>query len=175
MQTELRAARRAYELGRLRAAARWAITLTLVAASIALLLGERPWAKLPFAFVLWCAVAFRGRDLLRGARLGVVAGLFTSLWPMSWLRPCCVPGATVSCTMPGMCVAFGALIGLALASFLPRTGNRLESALGMALGALSLVWLKCALLLWGEALGLVAGLLLGIAAATLVTRKLQLA
>ncbi|MET0285440.1 MAG: hypothetical protein ABW352_13250, partial [Polyangiales bacterium] len=154
---------------------------TMVAASVALLLDERPGTelalKLPFAFALWFAVTYRGRDLMRGARLGVVAGLLTSLWPMAWLRPCCAPGAThdmaVVCTMPGMCVAGGALVGLALASLLPRTGNRVESALGMALGALSLVWLKCALLLWGEALGLVSGLLIGIAAMALVPRPLR--
>lgn len=177
MQTEMLAARRAYELGRMRFAAQWALTLTLVAASIALLLNElrgfELYAKLPFAFALWFGVSYRGRDLLRGARLGVVAGLLTSLWPMAWLRPCCAPGAVVTCTMPGMCVAGGALIGLALASFLPRAGNRVESALGMAIGALSLVWLKCALLVWGEALGLIAGLLVGITAVVLVPRTVR--
>jgi hypothetical protein len=170
MQTEA-LARRAYEFGRMRMAAQWALTLTLVAASIALLLDERPWLKLPFAFALWFAVYYRGRDLLTGARLGVVAGLLTSLWPMAWLRPCCAPGATVTCTMPGMCVLGGAAIGLALAWFMPRSGNRLESAAGMALGALSLVWLKCSLLFWGEALGLVSGLLVAIAAMALVPRR----
>ncbi|HEX5657827.1 MAG TPA: hypothetical protein VFX59_11560 [Polyangiales bacterium] len=172
MQTEV-LARRAYELGRVRMAAQWSLTLTLVAASIALLLDERPWLKLPFASVLWFAVSYRGRSMLRGARLGVIAGLLTSLWPMAWLRPCCAPGATVTCTMPGVCVAFGALIGLALASRLPRAGNRMESALGMALGALSLVWLKCSLLLWGETIGLVGGLMAGIAAMALVPRPVH--
>jgi hypothetical protein len=174
MQTEMLAARRAYELGRMRRAAQWALGLTLLAASIGLLLAERRGLdlglKLPFAFALWFAVYYRGRDLLRGARLGVGAGLLTSLWPMAWLRPCCAPGAAVTCTMPGMCVAGGALIGLALAAFLPRSGQRAESALGMALGALSLVWLKCGLLLWGETLGLVAGLLAGITTMVLVPR-----
>ncbi len=175
MQIEM--ARRAYELGRMRVSAQWALTLSMVAACVALLLDERRGfdftTKLPLAFLLWFAVHYRGRELLRGARLGVVAGLLTSLWPMAWLRPCCAPGATVVCTMPGMCVAGGAVIGLALASLLPRTGNRLESAAGMALGALSLVWLKCELLLWGEALGLVAGLLAGITAVTLVPRAVR--
>jgi hypothetical protein len=172
MQTEA-LARRAYELGRMRSAIQWALTLTLVAASIALLLDERPWLKLPFAFALWFAIYYRGRSLLGGARLGVVAGLLTSLWPMAWLRPCCAPGSMVTCTMPGMCVAGGALIGFALASFLPRSGDRMESALGMALGALSLVWLKCELLFWGEALGLVGGLLAAIMAMTLIPRPLR--
>jgi hypothetical protein len=180
MRTELlqARARRAYELGRVRSALQSALLLAMVAASVALLLAERPGheltSKLPFAFALWVGIHYRGRDLLRGARLGVVAGLLTSLWPLAWLRPCCAPGAThdvaMVCTMPGMCVAGGALVGLALASFLPRTGNRLEAALGMALGALSLVWLKCALLMWGEALGLVSGLLIGIAAMAVVPR-----
>lgn len=75
--------------------------------------------------------------------------------------------------MPGMCVLGGAVIGLALATFMPRSG-RLECAAGMALGVLSLVWLKCSLLFWGETLGLVGGLLAGILAVTLAqTRPLR--
>lgn len=170
MQTELSRARRAYELGRVRVAAQSALLLSLGAASIALLLGERPWLKLPVTFVVWMGVHYWGRGLLRGARLGAVAGFATSLLPMSWLRPCCAKGALVTCTMPEMCIVSGAAVGLALALFMPRTGNRLENALGMALGALSLVWLKCSLLFWGEALGLVGGLLAGMAAALLAQR-----
>jgi hypothetical protein len=173
MQTELIAVRRAYELGRLRAGAQSALLLSLCAASVALLLGERPWIKLPITFVVWLGVHYWGRALLRGARLGAVAGFVTALLPISWLRPCCAPGAMVTCTMPEMCVVSGAVVGLALAALMPRSGSRLESALGMMLGALSVVWLKCSLLAWGEALGLVGGLLAGIVAVVLAQRPLR--
>ncbi|HEY6877546.1 MAG TPA: hypothetical protein VI299_05980, partial [Polyangiales bacterium] len=129
MQTELSRARRAYELGRVRVAAQSALLLSLAAASIALLLGERPWLKLPVTFLVWMGVHHWGRGLLRGARVGAIAGFATSLLPMSWLRPCCAQGALVTCTMPEMCIVNGAAIGLALAFFMPRGSSRLESAL----------------------------------------------
>lgn len=165
-------ARTAYECGRLRLwLARAAFVTALIGAAALLFVGPGGLAWLPVTFVIWTALGWRGGALLRGGRQGLIAGAFTFVLPMSLLRPCCLPGAPMSsdcCTMPGMCVLTGALLGLALAWFLPRGpgARRIETAAGMALSVSSVAALKCTALFAGEALGLLGGLIAGIAAAS---------
>ncbi len=175
----LSAARRGYELGRLRTSvARAAMAAATVGAIGFALVGARavPWALatlVALAFAEW-----RGGALGLGARRGVMAGAATLLVPLSFLRPCCanevqtVLEAATSCTMPQACVATGAIIGLALAFLLPRlagesTARRVEAACGMALGVVSVAAIRCAPLFLGEAAGLLGGLVAGVAIATL--------
>lgn len=175
----LRAARRGYELGRARTSiARAAMAAATVGAIGFALVGGR---ALPWAVATLAALAFaewRGGALGLGARRGVVAGAATLLVPLSILRPCCanevqaVVDAATSCTMPQACVATGAAIGLALAFLLPRlagtsTARRVEAACGMALGVVSVAAIRCAPLFIGEAVGLLGGLVAGVAIATL--------
>jgi mannitol-specific phosphotransferase system IIBC component len=164
-------ARRAYELGRLRAAARSALLLAgLGALASRLLIGPRSmgWAALTFA--LWLVLGWRGGALLRGARYGLVAGAATLLLPLSLLRPCCRWDASgmASCTMPEMCVALGALVALPLSALVltRREPRQLQLASGVWLGVVSLAAFKCSALFMGEALGLLAGLALGMAVAS---------
>jgi len=72
------------------------------------------------------------------------------------------------CTMPGACLAAGAAVGVVLAAAVPFARNSWwRTALGIALGMTSVAILKCATLFEGEALGLLGGLLIGVAAASL--------
>lgn len=167
----LKRARRAYELGRLKQAL---LRAALLSGAVALLgtwlLDARAWTFAPITFAIWAGVWWYGDVLLSSAHYGIVAGGVTFLMPLSWLRPCCVPGMMNGpvCTMPEMCVLAGALVGLPLAALVLRRsqGRTLEAALGMALGVVSLATIKCSLLFVGEALGLLSGLALGIAAAS---------
>lgn len=165
-------ARRAYELGRLRGALLRAALLALVSAAAgSVLVSSQAWAWAPLTFVLWTFAWWYGGGLLSSARYGLAAGAFTFLFPMSWLRPCCAAGQSMAtCTMPEMCVLAGALVSLPFLSLGMRKGGprRLETAVGLALGVLSLATLKCSALFAGEALGLLAGLGLGLAAASAV-------
>jgi hypothetical protein len=165
-------ARRAYEYGRLETSVRRAAILT-VAFGVAswLLSGTRALVWLPLTFSAWLFVYWRGEAVLRGAWLGLLGGAATFVLPMSMLRPCCVgrlveAGASC-CTMPGACVGAGAVVGLLLAALVPVTRETWPKvASGMVLGAASVAVLRCASLFAGEALGLVGGLLLGLAAAS---------
>src|SRR5205823_6332465 len=80
----MRAARTAYEFGRVRIAlVRAAVAATAVAAIALAIVGARalPWVVATFvttAFVEW-----RGGVLARGARRGILAGLATLLLPLS--------------------------------------------------------------------------------------------
>lgn len=74
--------------------------------------------------------------------------------------------------MPGACVAAGAMIGLALAAFVPAGSARWRTAAGMAIGVASVAILRCSTLFAAEALGLVAGLLGGVVVATAARRVL---
>jgi mannitol-specific phosphotransferase system IIBC component len=166
-----RRARRAYELGRLQAAARSALLLAgLGALSSRLLVGPGAIVWAPLTFVLWLFLGFRGGALLRGARYGLLAGAATLLLPLSLLRPCCRWDATgmASCTMPEMCVALGALVALPLAALVFRRGepHQLHVAAGVWLGVVSVAAFKCSALFMGEALGLLAGLALGMGVAS---------
>jgi hypothetical protein len=104
---------------------------------------------------------------MHGVRRGIVAGLVTLLLPMTLLRPCCVPGAMAMtdgscCTQPTACIGAGMVVGLLLATTLPMRRGTWEAAAGMALGVLAVASLKCAALLFGEALGLLGGLACGV-------------
>jgi hypothetical protein len=114
-------------------------------------------------FAVWVFVAWRGALMWRGALGGLVAGLGALAVPVSVLRPCCatmVKGA--SCSMPEMCVAAGAVLGLVVAATLPRlrtTSEWARAAGGAMVAVVSLVACRCADMLLGESLGLLGGLL----------------
>jgi hypothetical protein len=171
-----RAARRAYELGRLRQGLGRALVVAAAAgAASAIVVGWRAMAWLPVTAAVWAFVEWRGAWLREGARRGLLAGMASLFLPLSVLRPCCSPEAMASgtncCTtaMPSTCAGVGALLGLSLALLLPRAPRtrRLEAALGMALGTGALAALRCGPLLLGEAVGLLGGLMAGVAAASL--------
>jgi len=167
------ASRRAYERGRVRLAAVHAFTFCLLGAALSLVLvGSRSLAWLPLTFAAWAVLEWRGVGLLRGGRIGALAGVVTLALPLSVLHRCCKPGALAAmgadcCSMPGACAGAGALVGLVLAGLVPVKGRRVEVALGMALGVAAVAPLKCAGLLAGEAFGLVGGLLAGVLAASM--------
>ncbi|WP_437979197.1 hypothetical protein WMF11_25125 [Sorangium sp. So ce295] len=123
--------------------------------------------------LVWAFVEWRGTWLLRGARCGLVAGLATLALPLSVLRPSCSAdvaiGSGACCTMPGLCVAAGALFGLSLALLVPRvpSEHRATTATGMVLGVSSLAALRCGALMFGEAAGLIGGLVAGVVAANI--------
>jgi hypothetical protein len=166
-----RAARRAYELGRLRVALGRALWVTLPVAGLGLLTaGRAVLLALPLTLAAWIFAHFRGDELLRGAWYGLMGGLVTSVLPMSVLRPCCdvnaAPGVAC-CTMPGACLGAGALVGIVLALAVPfGKASWWRTALGIALGMASVAIVKCATLFEGEAIGLVGGLAAGVAAVT---------
>jgi len=163
---------RAYERSRLRVAAVHAVTFGLLVAGLSLLfVGARSWMWLPLTLVAWTFVEWRGVGLLRGGRVGALAGAVTLALPMSVLRSCCKPGALEMvgadcCSMPGACAGAGVVVGLVLACFLPTNGQRRDTVLGMVLGIAAVAPMKCSTLLVGEALGLVGGLLAGVMAAS---------
>jgi hypothetical protein len=166
--------RRAYERGRLRTAAVHAVAFCLLVAGLSFeCVGGRSMVWLPLTLGAWVFVQWRGVELLRGARIGALAGIVTLALPMSVLRRCCKPGALEMmgadcCTMPGACAGAGVLVGLVLACFLPTTGKRGETVAGMVLGMAAVAPMKCTTLVAGEALGLVGGLLAGVLAVTMV-------
>jgi hypothetical protein len=117
-------------------------------------------------------VSWYGTSLLRGGRVGVVAGLVTNVLPRRLLHPCCTTdemarGAAACCrSMYGTCGLVGLAIGVTLAMLLPRGPNvdRWRTAAGMAIAAVSLASLRCSGLILGETVGLVGGLVVGILA-----------
>jgi hypothetical protein len=169
----MKRARAAYELGRVKIGALRAAWLTLCVAGLGtFLIDARAGFWAPLTFALWTALWWRGGALLRSGYYGLAAGALTFLLPLSLLRPCCRAGMEGPvCTMPEMCVLAGALVGLPLAVVGLRRarGRLLEAALGMGLGVISLATVKCHALFVGEALGLLGGLALGIAAASAVS------
>ncbi len=169
-----RAARRAYELGRLGGGLKRALVVAAAAAGAsAVVVGWHALAWLPVSVIVWTFVEWRGAWLREGARRGLLGGLASLFLPLSILRPCCSPEAMASgvdcctTTMPSTCAGVGALLGLSLALLLPRAPpeRRLETALGLALGTGALAALRCGPLLLGEAVGLLGGLLAGLVAA----------
>ncbi len=171
-ETARRAAKRAYELGRLRTALLRAVSIAvLVAGAAALAMGMRALALLPLTLLGWVLIEWRGTWLRSGARRGLLAGVAALFLPLSILRPCCVAGTVECCSgsMPPMCAAVGGLLGLSLALLIPSApgARRGEAALGVALGAASVAALRCGPLLLGEAAGLLGGLTAGVLAASL--------
>ncbi len=161
---------RAYERGRLKMASVHAVTVCILGAGLSVVfVGARSLVWLPLTFLAWSILAWRGVGLLRGGRVGALAGAVTIALPMSVLRRCCKPGAlhmvgADCCSMPGACAAAGVVVGLVLACFLPTSGKRLETVLGMVLGVIAVAPMKCSTLVVGEALGLTGGLLAGVLA-----------
>lgn len=167
-----RAAKRAYELGRLRTATLRAVAVAvLVAGAAAIAVGARALVWLPVTWLGWVLVEWRGAGLLRGARRGLLAGVAALFLPLSILRPCCAAGSVDCCSgsMPPMCAAVGGLLGLSLALLIPTApgARRVEAAMGVAVGAASVAALRCGPLLIGEAAGLLGGLIAGVLAASL--------
>ena len=70
-------------------------------------------------------------------------------------------------------IGAGALIGFVLAAFVPLGPARVRTAVGMALGIASVAILRCSTLFIGEAIGLLGGLLAGVAAAALAQSVLR--
>jgi hypothetical protein len=174
---EYSSARRAYELGRLRFSAWRALLVASVVAVLGLATtGRDALLVLPITLLAWVFVFWRGRDLLRGAFYGLLGGMVTALLPLSILRPCCVAGVPPGkdcCTMPGACLAAGALVGMALAMLVPYgKGSWWRTACGVVLGMTSVAILKCATLFAGETVGLVGGLVAGLLASTAARRVL---
>jgi hypothetical protein len=174
--------RRAYELGRLRAGL---LHATYIAVGSGLLgsqwVGVTAWAWAPLTFVLWLGLWWRGGAFLVGAHYGLAAGVLTLALPLSLLRPCCgardasLSSAAFVCTMPELCVLAGTLVGLPLAFMLLRNRDWPRGALifGMLLGTLSVAAVKCHLVFAGEALGLLLGVTLGIAAASALAARVR--
>ncbi len=162
--TQVRA-RRSYEGAMLRlGVTRAALVTALVALLAALGVTSLPspvW--LAPVFVAWAFVGWRGALMWRGALGGLAAGLGALVLPLSVLRPCCatmVKGA--SCSMPEVCVAAGAALGLVVAATLPRLRTPREwahAAAGAMVAVVSLVACRCADMLLGESVGLLGGLL----------------
>jgi hypothetical protein len=171
----LRLARRAYEVGRLLVSLRRAAAVTLLVAFAGYVAsGERALLWLPLTMTAWTLAFWRGESVLRGAWSGLFAGAVTLVLPMSILRPCCAgramnPGADC-CTMPGMCLLAGAVVGFALALLLPQTNvtprGYWKTVAGTALGVVSIAVLRCATLFAGEAIGLVGGVVAAMFAAS---------
>ncbi len=168
---EYRAARRAYEYGRLRTSAWWAAAIsTPIAVAGWLVSGWSSLVWLPVTLLVWIVAYWRGGTLLRGAFYGLFGGVVTFALPMSILRPCCAPGAMVNgadcCTMPGACLAAGGVVGVVVAAFVPfGRDSWWRTATGMVLGVASVAIFKCATLFAGEAIGLVGGIAAGLIAA----------
>src|SRR5690349_4342333 len=85
-----RAARRHYELGRLRdALVRATAVVLLVAAVTAIAIGKGGLAWLPLTFGVVVLAEWLGRAWVKGARRGLAAGFVALVVPLSILRPCC--------------------------------------------------------------------------------------
>jgi hypothetical protein len=115
-------ARRAYEVGRLRAAVRRAALLLPVVAVVLLCCAE-PTGSLPGSGGLIVLVTFclwRGQEYGRGVRPGIIAGFVPLLLPLlaqAGGHPC-VPGRCL--VFPVVCVAGGVIGGVALGLLAPR-------------------------------------------------------
>lgn len=166
-----RASRRKYERGRLGVAVRHAVVIAAVAALTAdLLFGNAALIWLPLTFAALIFSEWRGGDVMKGARRGLIAGFGSMLLPLSLLRPCCgVDGKATGascCIMPSACWLTGAFVGLAMVLLLPNAPKerRLQSAAGLILGITSVAITRCSMLYVGEAIGLFGGLAAGVVA-----------
>lgn len=168
-------ARRAYELGRLRAALLRSLFVLAPTAAVAVMIGGRtPILWLPVTAAAWIFGYWRGGSFLRGSYVGLLGGIATFLLPMTVLRPCCSPEAMAAgmecCTQPSACITAGTLLGTVLAAFVPAGAKRWSTAAGVALGVGSTAILRCSTLFAAEAAGLLAGLL-GALVLTTITRR----
>lgn len=176
---EYRSLRRAFELGRLRAAARATPLVLAPVALLALTISGRPALSwLPVTAALWLFAFWRGHAVLRGAFRGLVGGVVTYALPLTVLRPCCTPEAMKAaaalgadcCTMPSACLGVGALVGAIFGALVPAGASRWQTAGGIALGVASVAVLRCSTLFVGEALGLVGGIAAGVLAGAFARR-----
>jgi hypothetical protein len=158
----VRRARRAYEWGRLRQALGTAAWVAPMAALSAITCGH-PWTTVSVGLVLSLLVTlllWRGGDLGRGVRPGLLAGLAPLLLPAAACGHACIGGVCV--LLPAVCVIGGTLCGLVVAAFtfgtLPRRPLVLSSAFAVAglVGAMG-----CLLLGLSGVVGMAAGMALG--------------
>lgn len=167
-------ARRAYERGRLLGSGRHGLLLAALFATLGgLAVGRSACAWTLVVLATWVFVEWRGGALLAGARRGIVGGVVCLLLPWSILR-----------MLQARCRHDGGLL-LHDARHVPRRGRsarrravgipprsapgrRMETAAGMALVMTSAATLKCSELFIGETVGLLGGLIAGVAAASLV-------
>jgi integral membrane sensor domain MASE1 len=179
--TTYRAARRQYELGRLRGAvARAAVVVLLVAAVTGFTVGRSALVWLPLTFAVAVFTEWQGRVWMKGARRGLGAGFVALVLPLSILRPCCAADRMAAlsascCTMPSVCWVAGGALGLALSVVLPKdaAGRRWEAALGTLLGVTSVTVVRCSGLFLAEAAGLLGGVLAGVIGASLARALLD--
>lgn len=137
----------------------------------------------PLALIVLGVVAaaeWRGGAAASGIRVGLGGGFLALLAPNSVLRPCCAAhaGLAAACDcgmMSSSCWTAGALIGLIVGVLLPRArrARHLESAAGGVLAAVSVAAVRCAGLFLGEALGLLGGIIMGVAIVGTVSAWLQ--
>jgi hypothetical protein len=175
-----RAARRAYELARLRRGALRAALLVSALAVLASMLVS-PAAAVPLLglFAVWTALDWRGGAWLRGARFGVPAGVLSWLVPTAAIDGCCRLGCALTggacCGVTGACTMFGVVLGLAVGVAVTRGKEpwRVESAVGGALALIAAAAPRCATLVIGESVGLVLGVLAGAAIATAASVALR--
>jgi hypothetical protein len=174
------AIRRAYEMGRLRTSLlRAAMVTAPIAIAAAFVVGPRALVWAPVTLAAWVLAYWRGGAIQKGALFGVIGGLATILLPLSILRPCCagtmqMTGASAMencCTRPECCLLSGAVVGVLLAMVVPvAKSSSFKTAGGLVLGVASVAMLRCSTLYLGEAIGLVGGLIAGVAAASLGRR-----
>ena len=175
------AARRYYELGRLRDAVVRALVLVLLAAALTTaLVGRSALAWLPLMFGVSVLTEWLGQWWMKGARRGFAAGFVALVVPLSILRPCCAADRAAAlsancCTMPSICWVTGGALGLALSLLLPKhaASHRWQAALAMLLGVTSVTVVRCSALFFAEAAGLLGGLLAGVFAASLARALLD--
>ncbi len=176
-----RAARRRYELGRVRdAMIRAAVVVLLAALVTGIAIGKTALVWLPLTFGVVVLTEWQGRAWMKGARRGLGAGFVALLLPLSILRPCCAADRAAAlsascCTMPSVCWVTGGALGLALSLVLPKdaAGRRWEAALGTLLGVTAITVMRCSALFLAEAAGLLGGLLAGVLAASLARALLD--
>jgi hypothetical protein len=168
------AAKRAYEIGRAKTSLLRATVVALAVGGLGLWAVGRASALLAVVpWLAWFVVETRGGALRAGGVRGVLAGAVTLALPMTILRPCCAPGEAMGtgacCAEPSMCWFAGIAVGVVAALAVPRLaeGKRLEASLGVVIGMSSVAMLRCVVMLEAEALGLLVGMLAGIAAASL--------
>ena len=179
LESAQRVAKQAYELARLRRGVLRATLLTAALVVLALLLVGREGAfPLVGLFVVWSVLEWRGGAWLRGARMGVPAGVFAWLVPGDALQSCCRIGCAVTggacCGVSGACTMFGVLlgaaVGVAITRVKPATWAKgklpLEAVAGATVGLLAAAGPRCATLVLSESVGLLLGIVAGTALAT---------
>jgi hypothetical protein len=157
-------ARRAYEWGRLRGAlanAGWVAPMVAVSA----LTCGHPWTTAGVGLVLALLVTaslWRGGDVGRGVRPGLLAGLAPLLLPAVACGHTCIGGMCV--LLPAVCVVGGTLSGLVVSGFAFRALPPRPLVLSSAFVVAGLVGsLGCLLLGLSGVVGMAAGMALGAA------------